>query len=169
MTSTQRKWKNLENKEYREGYIEAHIDVDLPFQIAALAHSRGLSPWELAREAGIPLTQIKGKSRVTTNSLCKLATYFDVALVVKFASFDEALEWEQSFDPENFTVVPFEEECPIERSAKFSLREPSIGLAEARAEYSLTLLLKEEPIKTAAMEAVLFALGNTPPLRLREI
>ena len=104
------KWIRLKDKGCREAYTEAQIDVDVPFQIAAMAHSRKELLPELAEAAGVPLSHLEGKRRISTNTLCRLAAHLDVALIVKFAAFSEAMEWERNFDPSTFNVRSFSDE-----------------------------------------------------------
>ena len=116
MSSITDRWNELEAKDSREAYAEAQIDVDVPFQIAALARSREMLLPDLAKVAGVPLSQLEGKRRISTNTLCRLAAHFDIALIVQFASFSEACRWERSFDPNTFKVLSFAEDKPPEEN-----------------------------------------------------
>ena len=126
MSSMSERWSELEDKECRQGFVEAQVDVDVPFQIAALAKARGKSPAEIAKEAGVSLRQLNGKARIGTDALLKLALYFDCAVIVKFAPFSEALRWEEAFRPSTFKVPSFEEE----KGAKAAEEEWSKGMKE---------------------------------------
>ncbi len=85
MSSMSERWTELEDKECRQGFVEAQVEVDVPFQIAALAKAPGKSLAEIAEEADVPLRQLDGKARIGTDALLKLALYFDCAVIVKFA------------------------------------------------------------------------------------
>ena len=84
-------WKALGDKDYREAYAEAFVGDFLASQIHALRTARGWNQTELADKAEATQPMIckweKSCEGVRLASLHKLASAFDVALVVKFVPF----------------------------------------------------------------------------------
>ena len=107
----------LSNKEYRDIFVSEQINTGLAFQIKALREQRGWSQTELGQRAGMAQSRISvmedaNYSRFSLNTLKRLASAFDVGLVVRFAPYSElvtnfvslspvALE-AQSFDKDDF-------------------------------------------------------------------
>lgn len=109
------KWRKLEKKSYREGYVQAQKAVGLAFQIGALRKSKGWTEGELADRCGwskdrqIEIETVGG-DELTWETLQALASAFDIGIMVKFASFGEMVEAENSFDPNTFDVLGFNED-----------------------------------------------------------
>ena len=105
-------WAKLQNKEYREGYVEGQFDIEVPFQIRALRRARGWTQADLAKYSGISESQIAeledpDSDPPSVQILHKLCAAFDVGLLVQFVSFSELVRRESEFDPETFNVVSF--------------------------------------------------------------
>lgn len=108
-------WAKLQNKEYREGYVEGQFDIEVPFQIRALRKARGWTQAELTKYSGIPESQIAeledpDSDPPSVQILHKLCAAFDVGLLVQFVSFSELVRRESEFDPETFNVVSFSDD-----------------------------------------------------------
>lgn len=91
----------LRDKDYREGFVEAHVGDSIAFQLKAMRMSKGMDQRDVAGLLGNPKLQPMvsryenpdyGKYSVST--LLELAKAFDVALVVRFAPFSELLDWD---------------------------------------------------------------------------
>ena len=54
MSSISKLWRKLRNKAYRDGYTEAQLSIEVPFQIRALRKARGWTQAQLAERCGIP-------------------------------------------------------------------------------------------------------------------
>jgi transcriptional regulator with XRE-family HTH domain len=100
----------LDNPEYRRGFVEAHAKDTIAFQIRQLRKALGWEQRDLARVLGNPKLQPMvsryenpdyGKYSVTT--LLELAAAFDVALIVRFAPFSELAEWDFNANPQKMT------------------------------------------------------------------
>ncbi len=105
----------LREKEYRDGYVAAQVAFGLPNQIRKLRTERNMTQGDLARLADMAQPRIcelenHGDRRVNLETLLRLAAAFDVALEVKFVPFGEFIEHSESFDPESFSVVSFDDE-----------------------------------------------------------
>jgi transcriptional regulator with XRE-family HTH domain len=106
------------SKEYRDAYVASQIDVGLPFQIRALREARGWSQRDLAEHAGMLQPRISaverpGYGRVNIETLRRLASAFDVALIIRFAPFRELIRWADSFSPDTFGVPSFLDDVQI--------------------------------------------------------
>jgi transcriptional regulator with XRE-family HTH domain len=93
--------EELGNREYRQGFVEAHAQDTVAFQIRQLRKANGWEQRDLADKLGNPKLQPMisryenpdyGRYSITT--LLELAKVFDVALVVRFAPHSELVEWD---------------------------------------------------------------------------
>ena len=115
LNSSSELWEELQNKEYREGYVEGQFEIEVPFQIRALRRARGWTQADLAKNSGIPESQIAELEDPdcdppSVQILHKLCAAFDVGLLVQFVSFSELVRRESEFDPETFNVVSFSDD-----------------------------------------------------------
>jgi transcriptional regulator with XRE-family HTH domain len=109
--------KLKKSKEYRDGFVDAEISVGLPFQIRALREQHGWSQKDLAEATAMLQPRIcameqAGYGNFTLNTLKKLASAFDVGLLVRFAPFGELVKWADNFSPDTFRV-PSSKDDPI--------------------------------------------------------
>ncbi len=105
----------LQDKEYRDAFVASQINIELPFQVRALREARGWTQSQLAEKAGMAQPRISaietpGKGKFNLDTLLRLASAFDVGLVVRFAPFSEMIEWAEHFSPDSFEVPSFEED-----------------------------------------------------------
>lgn len=117
--STIERWKKLvaqlKDKKYRDAFVSEHIATGIPFQIRAI---RKKIPWtqkELAEHAGmlqerISLAENPNYARFNIQTLKKIASAFDVALIVRFVPFGELVKWELNLSSESLGPVSFEED-----------------------------------------------------------
>ena len=115
MSSISKLWQKLRNKTYRNGYTEAQLSIEVPFQIRALRKTRGWTQAQLAERCGILQARIShieqpGRDPLSLRTLYRLASAFDVGLLVQFVSFSELVRREASFNPETFRVVSFDDD-----------------------------------------------------------
>lgn len=120
----------LENREYRRGFVEAHATDTIAFQIRQLRKALGWEQRDLARELGNPKLQPMvsryenpdyGKYSVAT--LLELAAAFDVALVVRFAPFSELVEWDFNAKPEKMAPARYSKDTGLSSLAE-SIKNP---------------------------------------------
>jgi transcriptional regulator with XRE-family HTH domain len=107
--------KDLKDKEYRDAFVEEHINTGVPFQIRALREQKGRewSQKELGmrtRMAQETISRIEDPNygKLTLKTLKRLASAFDVALMVRFISFSELVEWELHLTPQSLEATSFE-------------------------------------------------------------
>ena len=96
----------------RDAYINAKLSVLISSQIRALRlKTKGdQRQLHLANSAGmrqfrISLMETPGKVNFRLSTLTRLAAAFKVGLIVKFVSFSEMLEWDNSYSQDDFSVV----------------------------------------------------------------
>jgi transcriptional regulator with XRE-family HTH domain len=90
--------QKLRNKEYRDAFVVESVGTNVAAQIYALRESRHWTQEELAErarmaQARISLLEDPNYQRFTIGTLERLASAFDVGLIVKFAAFGDLLEW----------------------------------------------------------------------------
>ncbi len=112
--SEKTKARLLINKEQRDAFVLADVDVGISFQIRAMRTQRGWTQAELAGRAGMKQSWIaklespyKGFSLQT---LLKVASVFDVGLLVRFVPISELVKRELKLSPESLTPVSFDED-----------------------------------------------------------
>ncbi len=118
-------FEKLKDKEYRDGFVEAHIDEGVRHQIRSLREMRGWTQSEVARKAGITQPRVSAiedsdSSGLTLATLNKLASAFDVALLVRFAPFSELAEWVVTLSQESLQIPSFREDTGFLESSQFS-------------------------------------------------
>ena len=107
--------KLFSSKELREAFVAAKVTVGLPFQIRALRLQRGWSQSVLAEKAGMKQPRISAMERpgykgFALETLMRLASAFDVALQVRYASFGELIDFSEEFSPDTFALPSFPQE-----------------------------------------------------------
>jgi transcriptional regulator with XRE-family HTH domain len=132
-TSLIRKLKK--SKEYRDGFVDSEISVGLPFQIRALREQRGWSQKDLADATAMLQPRIcameqAGYGNFTLSTLKKLASAFDIGLLVRFASFGELANLADAFSPDTFSV-PSSKDDPV-----LNVRERGADLRAVKSEPS---------------------------------
>ena len=143
MNSISKLWKKLQTKEYRDGYAEAQLSIEIPFQIRALRKARGWTQAKLADLCGIPQARIShieqpGRDPLSLRTLYRLSSAFDVGLLVQFFSFSELVHREALFNPETFSVPSFEDD-QLERET-YSTDNPMI-IMRIDIEATLTVVI----------------------------
>ena len=103
------------SKAHRDAFVASEIKVGLPFQIRALRKQRGWNQKQLADLAGMLQPRISameqpGGGQLNLETLRKLASAFDVGLLVKFVPFSELAKWSDDFSPDDFAVLSFAQE-----------------------------------------------------------
>lgn len=89
-------WQRMKNKEYRDAFTDAQIADAISSQIFHIRESRGWTQVDLAEKAGMMQPAISRLERsansVSLNTLKKVASAFDVALLVRFVPFSRMVE-----------------------------------------------------------------------------
>jgi transcriptional regulator with XRE-family HTH domain len=102
----------LKNKAYRDAFVSARISQTLALQARVLRQRAGLSQQELAEKLGTSQNGVfrlesprYGKHNIST--LARVASYFDVGLVVRFAPLSEIVDWTLGLNPESIDIPDF--------------------------------------------------------------
>lgn len=88
--------KKLQNKEYRDAYVDAHVSKRIAYQIKAIRKARGLTQEQMARVLEIKqstlsrLEDVQNKS-LSIKTLKEIASKLDVAVIIKLAPYSEFL------------------------------------------------------------------------------
>jgi transcriptional regulator with XRE-family HTH domain len=102
----------LKNKAYRDAFVSARISQTLALQARVLRQRAGLSQQELADKLGTSQNAVfrlesPRYGRHTISTLAKVASYFDVGLVIRFAPLSEVVDWTLSLNPESIDIPEF--------------------------------------------------------------
>ncbi len=105
-------WKKLRNKEYRDSFVASQISNTIAAQIFSLREARGWKQAEVAARAGMKQSRISdledpNYENYQTRTLVKLASAFDVGLVVRFVPFSELAKWSTNLSPKDFLPTEF--------------------------------------------------------------
>jgi transcriptional regulator with XRE-family HTH domain len=105
----------LHDKRYREGFVEAHIKIGIPFQIRILREQRGWTQKDLAdrvgsKQAWIAQIENPNYSGFSLKTLLKIASVFDVGLIVRYVPFGDLIKWELNLSSEALKVASFSED-----------------------------------------------------------
>ena len=112
---------DLADKAYREAFVEAHIRTGVPVQIKALRTlpTRQWTQRELGARAGgmaaerVSLLERPDAPLCTIGTLLRLASAFDVGLLVRFVPFQTLIDMELALSPETIAPVDFATAWPV--------------------------------------------------------
>lgn len=112
---------SLLDKEYRDLFVTEEIDTGLPFQIRAIRQDRGWSQQELAERVGMTQEAISrlenlNYCKFTLGTLKRLASAFDVALVVRFEPFSRLVDWASNLSPDDLIVPDFTHDASLRQT-----------------------------------------------------
>jgi transcriptional regulator with XRE-family HTH domain len=113
----------LKDKEYRDAFVSEHIATGIPFQIKALREQREWSQREFGKKAGMHQERISvledpNYAKFSIATLKKLASAFNVGLVVRFVPISELVEWELNLSSESLKVLSFNDEPYFKEKVK---------------------------------------------------
>jgi transcriptional regulator with XRE-family HTH domain len=122
--------KKLSNKNYRDAYVEESVKTSMPFQIKALREQRDWSQAILGKQTSMKQNAI---SRIESaeygalgiNTLLRLASAFDCALLVKFVPFSRLLSEFEDVSSKALEVSAFGEDS-FENKTKQYDSSPSV-------------------------------------------
>jgi transcriptional regulator with XRE-family HTH domain len=110
--------KKLANEKYRDAFVASRIARTLAFQLRVLRQRAGLSQIELAKKLGTSQNAISrmenpayGKASIST--LRKIASFFKVGLIVRFAPISEIVDWTTHLSAEAVDVPDFERDTRL--------------------------------------------------------
>lgn len=105
----------LKDKEYRDAFVAASINIGVPAQIRVLRKQRKWSQGKLADEAKMlqpAISRLEDPDRGSVNltTLLMLAAAFNVGLMVKFVPFSEMVDRKLKLSLKSLEVPSFDEE-----------------------------------------------------------
>lgn len=113
--------EELKNKEYRDAFASEHIDTGIPFQIKTIREQRRWSQKELGenvheamKQELISRLEDPDYSKFTLATLKRLASAFDVGLIVRFVPISDLVEWELGLTSESLKAVSFDQDSYFE-------------------------------------------------------
>ena len=126
---------SLKDKEYRDAFVEEHISTGVPFQIKALRElrERNWTQKQLGERAGgmaaerVSILESPKYAKFTISTLLRIASAFDVGLMVRFVPFGELIDMELNLSPQTIAPLDFEKELPLLEEKKLE-----VGLPEAK-------------------------------------
>jgi transcriptional regulator with XRE-family HTH domain len=122
----------LKDKEYRDAFVVSHIFNGIAFQIKAMRENMPLTQKELGTLAGMKQERIsvlenQNNSNVTIDTLRRIASAFDVALMIRFVPFSDLTRWDINLSPEALKVTSFNEDTFFKDEPKAELTLGSIN------------------------------------------
>jgi transcriptional regulator with XRE-family HTH domain len=105
----------LIDPEYRQEFIASEIDIGLPMQLRAMRDARGWKQSFMAEKTGtkqprFSLMERPGYGNFSLNTLKKLASLFDVGLIVSFVPWGEMIDFVESMSNRRLSILPFSDE-----------------------------------------------------------
>jgi transcriptional regulator with XRE-family HTH domain len=107
--------EKLTNQTYREAFISEEIDTGIPMQLRAMREKRGWNQKYIAekmdtKQPRFSLMEKPGYGNFSLNTLKKLASIFNVGLIVSFVPFSEMIDFVEGFGPKRLEVPSFADE-----------------------------------------------------------
>jgi transcriptional regulator with XRE-family HTH domain len=150
LVSSKSLWSRLRrNPETRTRFVESHLSKTLALQIRILREQTRWSQEELARRVGMNQNAISrlehpGYGKATITTLKRIASAFDVALVVRFQPFSQLVDWvsgtpfwEKGLSSESLGVLNFAEENQTREQSSAALGPISYKAINRTAELGL--------------------------------
>lgn len=102
----------LKDKRYRDAFVSEYIDAGISFQIRALRKREGWTQKKLAELTGMAQERISvaenpNYSSFNIKTLKRIASAFDVALIVRFVPISELVNWELNLSSETLAPLGF--------------------------------------------------------------
>jgi transcriptional regulator with XRE-family HTH domain len=151
--------EKMRDKDYRDGLVEARISTNIAAQVAKMRESRNWTQGELAQrtkmaQSRISLLENPDYEGITIATLKRLASAFDVALMVRFISYEDWLDWATN-QSDDLNVPSFSEEGPS--ALDTLIAGTSQGLLAPVGQRELTqpqLISPLQPLPIAASQAM---------------
>lgn len=138
----------LSDKDYRNAYVEGHIDTGLAFQIRDMRKDRGWTQKQFAEKINTKQTSISrfedpnyGKHSLET--LKRMASLFDVALMVKFVPYSELARKTCNMTASDLVVPSFHNDP--------ALHLETTDTVTSISQYSSTPSPKLQPVKISRL------------------
>lgn len=113
----ERIWKKFQRKNFREGFVESHLTSNIAAQVATLRQDRGWTQTHLAKLAKMRQSQISelenpSFSGLTLKTLAKIASAFDVAVIIRFVRFSDVAQYATDETQGKYSVPSFADDRP---------------------------------------------------------
>jgi len=107
--------QRLKDKQRRDAFVSAQIDIGIPFQIRALREQRNETQAALSARTGMAQAWISRLENInyrgfSLKTLKKVASMFDVGLVIRFVPISQLVEWELNLSNDSLLVSSFGDE-----------------------------------------------------------
>ena len=107
--------EKLTDTTYRDAFISEEIDTGLPMQLRAMREARGWNQKYVAekmetKQPRFSLMEKPGYGNFSLNTLKRLASIFNVGLIVSFVPFSEMIEFVDSFSRKRLAIPNFADE-----------------------------------------------------------
>lgn len=160
--------EELKDKAYREAFVASQIDNGVAFQIRVMRKKKEWTQKELGDKSGMKQTRIHvledpNKINVNISTLRRLASAFDVALMVKFVPFSDLVKWDNELSPESLQVASFSEDIFFAEKANIDLPIGAIKEAYESNENNVISIqdyLEKHPEKNSELGASLSSKGQ---------
>jgi len=128
--------ESLKNKEARDLFVSQNIGNIISAQLYSMREKKDWTQEGLAQkvemaQARISVLENPNYENFSIKTLKRLASAFDVGLMVRFVSFGELAEWVSNLSPEDLAVPDFEYESQLQEVR--ALATAFVGLASFRA------------------------------------
>ena len=116
MTSNRKRLASkLQSKAYRDSFVSSHLFTNIASQIFSLREKKGWTQENLADETAMGQSRISvmenpNYAQFTIKTLLRIASAFDVALVVRFVRHSEALDWAENLSQSDLAPSSFDED-----------------------------------------------------------
>ena len=109
--------EKLTDKSYRDAFISDEIDIGLPMQLRAMREAREWNQGYVAertetKQPRFSLMEKPGYGKYSLSTLKKLASLFDVGLIVSFVPYSEMIDFTEAFNRRRLAICGFAEEYP---------------------------------------------------------
>jgi transcriptional regulator with XRE-family HTH domain len=114
-------FKSFMDKEKRDLFVSQNIGTIISAQLFSIREKKDWTQGELAQkvnmaQARISVLENPNYQNFSIKTLKRLASAFDVGLMVRFVSFGELAEWVSSLSPEDLAVPDFEHESQLQET-----------------------------------------------------
>ena len=114
--------KLLKTKTFRDAFVSSRITETVAFQVRVLRQERGLSRAELAvaidePECSIWMLENPSCGEKSILTLKKVASFFDVGLVVRLEKYSDILDWVSRLDSESILVPSADQDIELGQAA----------------------------------------------------
>jgi transcriptional regulator with XRE-family HTH domain len=148
--------EKLTDQTYREAFISEEIDTGIPMQLRAMREKRGWNQKYIAekmdtKQPRFSLMEKPGYGNFSLNTLKKLASIFNVGLIVSFVPFSEMIDFVEGFSPKRLEIPSFGDEyAAMERRYSRTLRQ----FTDDSAQQSLVFPMDASPTVDNSTEAL---------------